>query len=59
MRSQVCQRHGMWMHVDATWGGAALLSPRHRHLLSGCERGDSLSWNAHKMMVLSNIPGCL
>ena len=41
----------MWMHVDGTWGGAALLSPRHRHLLAGCERSDSLSWNAHKMMV--------
>nr|XP_033794323.1 cysteine sulfinic acid decarboxylase isoform X2 [Geotrypetes seraphini] len=35
----------------ATWGGSALLSRQHRHLLNGIERADSVSWNAHKMLA--------
>ncbi|NXT29562.1 CSAD decarboxylase, partial [Syrrhaptes paradoxus] len=34
----ICQRHGLWLHVDAAWGGSALLSAKHRHLLAGIER---------------------
>uniref|UniRef100_A0A8D0HJZ3 Cysteine sulfinic acid decarboxylase n=1 Tax=Sphenodon punctatus TaxID=8508 RepID=A0A8D0HJZ3_SPHPU len=36
--AEVCSRHGAWLHVDAAWGGSALLSRRHRHLLDGIER---------------------
>jgi len=46
----VCERHGVWMHVDACWGGGAALSTKHRHLLKGLERSDSVAWNPHKMM---------
>ena len=28
--ADVCARHGMWMHVDGAWGGAAALSPSQR-----------------------------
>lgn len=48
------ERHGLWMHVDAAHGGSALLSKPYRHLLSGIERADSVTWDAHKMMM---IPG--
>jgi glutamate/tyrosine decarboxylase-like PLP-dependent enzyme len=47
---EVCERHGLWHHVDACWGGSAMLSEKHRHLMSGVERADSLAWNPHKMM---------
>ncbi|KAK9917530.1 hypothetical protein WJX75_005371 [Coccomyxa subellipsoidea] len=50
--SEICERHGLWHHVDGTWGAAALLSHTHRSLMAGCERADSLSWNPHKMMGL-------
>ncbi|KAF1522075.1 Cysteine sulfinic acid decarboxylase, partial [Eudyptes sclateri] len=36
--ADICQRHGLWFHVDAAWGGSALLSGKHRHLLAGIER---------------------
>ena len=48
--ADVCERHGLWLHVDACWGGAALLSGRWRHLVTGLERADSVAWNPHKML---------
>ncbi|XP_037079614.1 cysteine sulfinic acid decarboxylase-like [Pollicipes pollicipes] len=48
--ADICQRHGLWLHVDACWGGAALLSRRWRPLLAGLERADSVAWNPHKML---------
>ncbi|XP_073824673.1 glutamate decarboxylase-like protein black [Musca autumnalis] len=51
--ADLCAQHGMWMHVDAAWGGGALMSPIHRHLLKGIERADSVTWNPHKMLTAS------
>lgn len=31
----VCKKYDLWMHVDAAWGGGALLSRKYRHLLNG------------------------
>lgn len=39
-------------HVDAAWGGATLLSQRHRKLLDGIERADSVTIDAHKQMYV-------
>jgi L-2,4-diaminobutyrate decarboxylase len=50
--ADVCARHGVWLHVDAAHGGAALLSERHRHLVAGLERADSFTWDAHKMLFV-------
>lgn len=50
--SEVCQRHGLWHHVDGCWGAAALLSPAHRQIMQGAEQADSLAWNPHKAMGL-------
>ncbi|XP_061871455.1 cysteine sulfinic acid decarboxylase [Colius striatus] len=50
--ADICQRHGLWLHVDAAWGGSALLSAKHRHLLAGIERADSVAWNPHKMLTV-------
>ncbi|NWR64122.1 CSAD decarboxylase, partial [Bucorvus abyssinicus] len=41
--ADLCQRHGLWLHVDAAWGGSALLSAEHRHLLAGIERRGGVS----------------
>lgn len=50
--ADVCAKHGVWLHVDAAHGGAALLSKRHRHQVAGLERADSLTWDAHKMLFV-------
>ncbi|NWW37793.1 CSAD decarboxylase, partial [Panurus biarmicus] len=50
--ADICARHGLWLHVDAAWGGSALLSPRLRHLLAGIHRSDSVTWNPHKLLMV-------
>ena len=49
--SRVCRQHdGVWLHVDAAWGGGALVSPSHRHNLDGADDADSLTCSLHKML---------
>lgn len=36
--ADLCEKYKMWMHVDAAWGGGALMSKKYRHLLKGIER---------------------
>ncbi len=43
---------GCHFHVDAAWGGSTLLSSNYRHLLSGIERADSITIDAHKQMYV-------
>jgi glutamate/tyrosine decarboxylase-like PLP-dependent enzyme len=42
--------HNIWTHIDGAWGGGAMLSKKHGHLMNGAERSDSFSWNPHKML---------
>ncbi len=48
--ARVCERYGLWLHVDAAYAGAAALVPEFRHVLAGCERADSLVVNPHKWL---------
>ena len=48
--ADVCERHDLWLHVDGAFGGSAVLDPAQAHHLSGCDRADSMSWDAHKLM---------
>ncbi|XP_062367073.1 cysteine sulfinic acid decarboxylase isoform X2 [Cinclus cinclus] len=50
--ADICAHHGLWLHVDAAWGGSALLSPQLRHLLAGIHRADSVTWNPHKLLMV-------
>lgn len=46
--ADICERKGMWLHVDAAYGGSAAVVPELRWVLEGCDRADSLVINPHK-----------
>ncbi|XP_077993359.1 cysteine sulfinic acid decarboxylase-like [Glandiceps talaboti] len=48
--ADICEKHEIWLHVDACWGGSAVMSRKWKHLLKGVERTNSLAWCQHKMM---------
>lgn len=47
----VAADYGMWVHVDAAYGGSACICPEFRHYLNGIERVDSLSLAPHKWLL--------
>ena len=49
--ADVCEREGVWLHVDAAYGGAAAMVPGMDWVLAGAERADSLVVNPHKWML--------
>ncbi len=46
--ADVCKEKGLWLHVDAAYGGGALLSPKTKPLFVGIERSDSITIDPHK-----------
>jgi len=46
--ADICEREGLWLHVDAAYGGSAAIVPEMRWVLDGCDRADSLVINPHK-----------
>ena len=55
---EICRRYGdpdhrVWVHVDGAFGLWAAASPAHRGLVTGLERADSWTTDAHKTL---NVP---
>jgi aromatic-L-amino-acid/L-tryptophan decarboxylase len=48
--ARVCRARGLWMDVDAAYGGAALLAPSVRGRFAGIEHADSLVIDPHKWL---------
>lgn len=48
--AQVCEDENLWFHVDAAYGGGALVADSVRHLFNGIERADSITIDPHKWM---------
>ncbi len=46
-----CEREGLWLHVDAAYGGAMAIVPEYRAQFAGMERADSLVVNPHKWLM--------
>jgi L-2,4-diaminobutyrate decarboxylase len=55
----LARERAIWLHVDAAHGGAALMSPTHRHRLAGLEHANSVAIDPHKMMLLPLQAGTL
>ena len=53
----VCRERGLWMHVDAAYGGPAILSDELKPLLAGIEHADSIVFDPHKWMYVPQSAG--
>jgi glutamate/tyrosine decarboxylase-like PLP-dependent enzyme len=57
--ADVCDAQGVWLHVDAAYGGFAVLTPRGRDELRGIERARSVTLDPHKWLFQPYETGCL
>ena len=54
-----CEAENVWLHVDAAYGGFAIVTEEGKRLLSGIERADSIGLDAHKWFFQPYEAGCL
>jgi glutamate/tyrosine decarboxylase-like PLP-dependent enzyme len=55
----VARRFNLWMHVDASYGGFAVLAPSARGLLDAMSEADSVALDPHKWLYLPVDCGCV
>lgn len=53
----ICRDQNLWFHVDAAWGGAAIVAPSLRKYLAGIEFADSITCDAHKWFSVAMACG--
>ncbi|KAL3870285.1 hypothetical protein ACJMK2_038361 [Sinanodonta woodiana] len=46
----ICEKEGIWLHVDAAYAGSAFICPEFRPLLNGVEYAMSFNFNPHKWL---------
>jgi glutamate decarboxylase len=50
--ADIAEREKIHFHVDGAWGAPTLFSDKHRHLLKGIERANSVAIDAHKQLYV-------
>lgn len=55
----ICKKEKIWFHIDAAYGGAAILARNGKQLLSGIEKADSITVDPHKWFFQPYEIGCL
>lgn len=55
----VCREEGLWLHVDAAYGGFAILTEEGRRAFHGLEEADSVTLDPHKWLFQPYETGCL
>lgn len=56
--ADLCEREGLWFHVDGAIGAVAVLAPEVRPILAGMERADSVALDLHKWLHIPFEAGC-
>jgi aromatic-L-amino-acid decarboxylase len=46
----ICEKHNLWLHIDAAYAGVAAMIPEMKWITKGWERTDSIVINPHKWM---------
>lgn len=54
-----CEEEDLWLHIDAAYGGFAILAEDGPALFSGIDRADSIAMDAHKWLFQPFEAGCL
>lgn len=57
--ADVAREHGLWLHVDASYGGFGMLAPALRPLFAGLHRADSVALDPHKWLYVPVDCGCI
>ena len=57
--SKICKTENIWFHVDAAYGGAAILAKNGHQLLKGIQKADSITVDPHKWFFQPYEMGCL
>ncbi|KAI5953207.1 GAD2 [Candida jiufengensis] len=52
--SQIAKKYNIFFHIDGSWGGNVIFSPKYKDRLSGSEFADSITVNPHKMLGIPN-----
>ncbi len=48
--ADICEKHGIWLHVDTAYAGSTAIVPEMQPLFKGWERADSIVVNPHKWL---------
>ena len=48
--ADICEKYGIWLHVDTAYAGSTAIVPEFRHYFKGWERADSIVVNPHKWL---------
>lgn len=48
----ICNEKNIWIHIDASYGGGCIFSKK-KYLLNGIEKANSITWNPHKSLSVS------
>jgi len=46
----ICEKHNLWLHIDAAYAGVTAMIPEMKWITKGWERADSIVINPHKWM---------
>ena len=57
--ADLAAREGIWLHVDAAYGGFSVLADDGRRALAGIERADSVTLDPHKWLYVPFECGCV
>ena len=57
--ADICEREGIWFHVDGAFGALAALSDQLKPLVKGMQRADSLAFDLHKLMYMPFEVACV